>query len=89
MMETKVLNPASNGLNRGQERVAGVTMRDAFVLFTILLSGEVQVNANGGVKGIRRDGGPISGHRSRDFEGRVTETEGMAIAATAGMLAGA
>jgi hypothetical protein len=87
-METEVVNPTSHGLDRRQERVSGVPMSNTFVLFTILLGGEVEVNANGCVEGSGSDDWSIEGDGAGDFKGCVTETEGVAKAATAGMLAG-
>ena len=87
-METEVLNSTSHCLHRRQKRVSGITVSNAFILFTGLLSGEVEVNADGGVEGIGSDGRTIEGNRAWDLEGGVTQAEGVAKAATAGMLAG-
>jgi hypothetical protein len=86
-METEVLNPTSNGLHWRQKRVSSITVGNAFVTVTILLGGEVEVDTDRSLEGSRRDGGSIGGRPSRDIEGGVAEAEGVAMGATAGVLA--
>jgi hypothetical protein len=88
-MEPEVLNATSNGLDWRQKRVASITVGNAFVTVAILLGGEVEVDADRRLEGSRRYGGSIGGHPTRDIEGCVAKAEGVAMWATAGMLAGA
>jgi hypothetical protein len=86
MVKTKVLNPTSNSLHRRQEKVPSITMGDTLITFAILLSSEIEVDANCRTKGSVINDRAINGRRARDFKGGVTEAERVAVAATVGML---
>jgi hypothetical protein len=82
----EVLNPTANSLHGGQKRVPSITMGDTLVLFTILLSSEVKIDANGDPEGSVINRSAIQGGRAGNLEGGVTEAKRVAIRATVGML---
>jgi hypothetical protein len=63
-------------------------MSDAFVAFTVLLGGEVEVDSDGRAEGGVVNRSTIDRRRAGYFEGSVTEAEGVAVGATVGVFAG-
>jgi hypothetical protein len=86
-MATEVLDSTTHGLHGGQKGVPSITMSDTLVLFTVLLSSEVEIDAHGQAERSVIDRRAIDGRRIWEFERGVTEAEGMAVRATIGVLA--
>ena len=85
-MTAKVLNPPSNGLDRGQDIIAGIAMGDGLISFAILLVGKIEMDTGGICKcGLGGDGA-IDRGVVRDLEGCILQSKWCVAISVVGVL---